>query len=109
MGGLHADVPGTSGGLDFYAVGARADMTPAQFRELPDLGGAEFGFRVPQPARLVARDDLWRAEVKLFNEVAGVLQLQPRFLVVSRPICPACEDFLTKRGTTLTSATTAEW
>jgi RHS repeat-associated protein len=109
MGGLHADVPGANGGLDFYAVGARADMTPAQFGELSDLGGTEFGFRVPQPARLVTRDSLWHAEVKLFNEVAGGLQLQPRFMVVSRPICPACEDFLTRRGATLTSATTAEW
>ncbi|MGA5703631.1 RHS repeat-associated core domain-containing protein [Peterkaempfera bronchialis] len=109
MGGLHADVPGANGGLDFYAVGARADMTPAQFGELPDLGHTEFGFRVPQPAKLVTRDNLWHAEVKLFNEVAGGLQLQPRFMVVSRPICPACEDFLTRRGATLTSATTAEW
>ncbi len=109
MGGLHADVPGGSGGLDFYAVGARADLTPAQFGELPDLGNTEFGFRVPQPAKTVAKEDLWHAEVKLFNETAGVLQLQPRFLVVSRPICPACEDFLINRGATLTSATTAEW
>ncbi|QMU68363.1 polymorphic toxin-type HINT domain-containing protein [Streptacidiphilus sp. P02-A3a] len=109
MGGLHADVPGANGGLDFYAVGARADMTPTQFGELSDLGNTEFGFRVPQPARLVTRDNLWHAEVKLFNEVAGGLQLQPRFMVVSRPICPECENFLTQRGATLTSATTAQW
>lgn len=63
MGGFHADVPGGSDGLDFYAVGARADLTPAQFGELSDLGDTEFGFRVPQPARLVARADLWHAEV----------------------------------------------
>jgi RHS repeat-associated protein len=109
MGGLHADIPGAGGGIDLYAVGARADLSPGQFGELADLGDTEFGFRVPQPARLVAREDLWHAEVKLFNEGAGILQLQPRFLVVSRPICPACEDFLTRRGATLTSATTAEW
>ncbi|MFZ3494698.1 polymorphic toxin-type HINT domain-containing protein [Streptomyces sp. 5.8] len=108
MGGLHVDAP-MGAGLDFFAVGARADMTPAQFTSLPGLGVNTFGFRIPQPARLITRDNLWHAEVKLFNEVVGGLQLQPKLLIVSRPICPQCENFLVRRGATLTSETSAAW
>ncbi|WP_230886268.1 ricin-type beta-trefoil lectin domain protein [Streptomyces spinoverrucosus] len=107
MGALHADTP--SGGLDLVAVGARADLTQRQWTALPSLGSGTLAIRVPQPARTVGRDDLWHAEVKLWTEAAGILQIQPRLLVVSRPICPACENFLTRRGATITSATTAEW
>lgn len=108
MGGLHVDTPGGAG-LDFFAVGARADMTPAQFNALPGLGSTSFGFRIPQPAKLITRDNLWHAEVKLFNEVVGGLQLQPKLLIVSRPICPRCENFLVQRGAKLTSDTSAAW
>ncbi|MFV0136079.1 ricin-type beta-trefoil lectin domain protein [Streptomyces sp. HMX87] len=107
MGALHADTP--TGGLDLVAVGARADLTQKQWTALPSLGSGTLAIRVPQPARTVAKDDLWHAEVKLWTEAAGILQIQPRLLVVSRPICPACENFLTRRGATITSATTAAW
>ncbi|WP_158997664.1 ricin-type beta-trefoil lectin domain protein [Streptomyces aureus] len=109
MGGLHAGLPTGKGGMDFYAAGARSDLTGAQYNELDPAGEGEFGFRVPQPQKLVDKEDLWHVEVKLFNEVAGVLQMRPMFLVVSRPICPACESFLTRRGATLTSDRSAEW
>ncbi|WP_073951955.1 ricin-type beta-trefoil lectin domain protein [Streptomyces kebangsaanensis] len=107
MGALHADTPG--GGLDIVAVGARADLTQRQWTALPSLGSGTLAIRVPQPARTVAKEDLWHAEVKMWTEAAGILQIQPRLLVVSRPICPACRTFLTGRGATITSNTTAEW
>ncbi|PVD10516.1 sugar-binding protein [Streptomyces sp. CS207] len=107
MGALHADTP--SGGLDLVAVGARADLTQRQWTSLPSLGSGTLAIRVPQPARTVAKDDLWHAEVKLWTEAAGILQIQPRLLVVSRPICPACQNFLTRRGASITSDTTAQW
>ncbi|MFH8972581.1 ricin-type beta-trefoil lectin domain protein [Streptomyces sp. NPDC017890] len=107
MGALHADTP--TGGLDLVAVGARADLTQRQWTSLPSLGNGTLAIRVPQPAKTVAKDDLWHAEVKLWTEAAGILQIQPRLLVVSRPICPACQNFLTGRGASITSATTAQW
>ncbi|MFD5905604.1 ricin-type beta-trefoil lectin domain protein [Streptomyces microflavus] len=107
MGALHADTP--TGGLDLAGVGARADLTQKQWESLPDLGRGTLAIRVPQPAKTVDSGNLWHAEVKLWTEAAGILQVQPRLLVVSRPICPACSNFLTRRGATITSATTAEW
>ncbi|MFF4207964.1 ricin-type beta-trefoil lectin domain protein [Streptomyces sp. NPDC001796] len=107
QGALHADTP--AGGLDIVAVGARADLTQRQWQALPDLGTGTLAIRVPQPARTVRSENLWHAEVKLWTEAAGILQIQPRLLVVSRPICPACANFLSRRGATITSATTAEW
>ncbi|MFD8106320.1 RHS repeat-associated core domain-containing protein [Streptomyces microflavus] len=107
MGALHADTP--TGGLDLAGVGARADLTQKQWESLPDLGRRTLAIRVPQPAKTVDSGNLWHAEVKLWTEAAGILQIQPRLLVVSRPICPACSNFLTRRGATITSATTAEW
>ncbi|MEU3832074.1 RHS repeat-associated core domain-containing protein [Streptomyces microflavus] len=107
MGALHADTP--TGGLDLAGVGARADLTQKQWESLPDLGRRTLAIRVPQPAKTVDSGNLWHAEVKLWTEAAGILQIQPRLLVVSRPISPACSNFLTRRGATITSATTAEW
>ncbi|MFF8973200.1 ricin-type beta-trefoil lectin domain protein [Streptomyces sp. NPDC014995] len=109
MGALHADVPGSAQGLDIVAVGARADLTAGQWQRLPDLGAGTLAIRVPQPLKTVKKEHLWHAETKMFFEAAGILQIKPRLLVVSRPICPACQNFLSRVGARITSDTTAEW
>ncbi|MFD5265564.1 ricin-type beta-trefoil lectin domain protein [Streptomyces sp. NPDC058335] len=109
MGALHADVPGSSQGLDVVAVGARADLTAGQWQRLPNLGAGTLAIRVPQPLKTVPKEHLWHAETKMFFEAAGILQIKPRLLVVSRPICPACQNFLSRVGARITSDTTAEW
>ncbi|MEU9435869.1 ricin-type beta-trefoil lectin domain protein [Streptomyces sp. NPDC048252] len=109
MGALHADVPGNPQGLDIVAVGARADLTAGQWQRLPDLGAGTLAIRVPQPLKTVPKEHLWHAETKMFFEAAGILQIKPKLLVVSRPICPACQNFLSRVGARITSDTTAEW
>ncbi|SHI04014.1 hypothetical protein SAMN05444521_3436 [Streptomyces sp. 3214.6] len=90
-------------------MGARADLTPSQWQRLPGLGAGTLAIRVPQPAKTVLKEELWHAETKMFYEAAGILQIKPRLLVVSRPICPACQNFLQRVGARITSNTTAEW
>jgi hypothetical protein len=90
------------GPTDLVAVGARRNVSGLQRAQLlPGELGISVTTRNANGLFKHAEEKLWEAAVHL--------DMTPQGLAVSRPICPACQDFLRQRGATLVSETKAVW
>jgi hypothetical protein len=98
---MHVEGDGSES-LDIVAVGARKNISGIQRAQLlPD----ELGVSVTTKD---ATGEFKHAEVKMW-EAAEHMELTPTGLAVSRPICPACQEFLTGKGATILGDFHAIW
>ncbi|MFJ6675941.1 RHS repeat-associated core domain-containing protein [Actinosynnema sp. NPDC091369] len=91
------DAEGVDGVTNIVTGGARSNLTRVQRAAVMDDGNLAVSMAGGE-----------HAEVKAVL-AADHLGLTPRGLAASRPFCPACRAFLTGRGATITSPSTAEW